>query len=36
MQALDGGRGDADVAGVRRIEAAAEEGDAHRSMLNEP
>jgi hypothetical protein len=34
MQALDGGHGDADVTRVRRIEAAAEEGDAHPSMLN--
>jgi hypothetical protein len=35
MEALDCGHSDTDVSGVRRIEAAAEERDAHRSMLNE-
>jgi hypothetical protein len=34
-QALHCGHGDADVSRVRRVEAAAEEGDAHRLMLNE-
>jgi len=34
MQAFDGSHGDADVSRVGRIEAAAVEGDAHRSMLN--
>jgi 2-amino-4-hydroxy-6-hydroxymethyldihydropteridine diphosphokinase len=35
MQALHRGYGDADVSRVRRVEAAAEEGDAHRLMLTE-
>ncbi len=35
MQALHRGEGDADVSRVRRVKAAAEEGDAHRLMLIE-
>ena len=36
VQALHRGFSNADVSRVRRVEAAAEEGDAHRLMLNEP
>jgi hypothetical protein len=35
MQALHRGEGDADVSRVRRVKAAAEEGDAHRLMLTD-